>query len=301
MGKIDELRIRFGLAGELRFQSLRGDFVIVEVRNRHAEARIALQGAQVLHWQPAGAQPVIWLSDEAQLAHGKSIRGGVPVCWPWFGPHASDASLPAHGYARTTLWAPVQAESLADGSTELVFEIEPRPEHRSIWPYEARVRNRVRVGESLRVELITINESSAPLPLSQALHTYFRVGDIESVEVRGLDGCDYFDKVGAGGRKRQVGPVTIADEVDRIYLDTGPKCQIRDPILGRRIHIACEGSRSTVVWNPWQAKADRMGDLGKDGFRRMLCVETANAAEDARVVAPGEQHRLAAEYRLMPL
>ncbi len=209
--------------------------------------------------------------------------------------------MPSHGFARTSPWALVEADSCADGSTQLLLELEPGAGMRPGWPHATRLRSRVNVGMSLSIELVTVNEGELTVTLSQALHSYFRVGDIGTVEVVGLDGREYLDKADEGRRKRQHGPVGIAGEVDRIYLATGPACEIRDAALGRRIHISSDGSRSTVVWNPWQAKAERLGDLGPDGYRHMLCVETANAAEDARRLGPGAQHRLRAEYRVARL
>ena len=300
MSTIESLNAEFGIPGEIEFRALARDYPVAEVGNRHANASIALNGAQVLAYRPAGQEPLIWLSKESKLAPGKSARGGVPVCWPWFGPHASEASFPAHGYARATPWRPVAVRSLPDGATELSFELEPQPGHQALWPYASTVRNRVTVGDTLRVELLTTNDGDLPFTLTQALHTYFQVGDIGAVSVHGLEGCDYLDKVGEGGRKHQHGPIDFPGEVNRIYLDTPPNSEIHDPSMTRRILITSEGSRSTVVWNPWQAFADKLGDMGPDGFRRMVCVETANAAEDSVSLAPGEQYRLSAEYRIAP-
>ncbi len=298
MNTIEDLSAKFGIAGELDFRSLAGDFVVAAVTNRHATATIALQGAQVIGYQPHGEDPLVWLSEDASLAPGKSIRGGVPVCWPWFGPHVSETSFPAHGFARTTPWNIVKARSLSSGATELLFELEPGPEHRHLWPWTSRARLSVTVGEALGLELVTSNEGDAPFTLSQALHTYFLVGDIDAISIHGLEGCDYLDKVGEGGRGHQDGPIDFPGEVNRIYLDTPPHSEIRDPSMKRRILIASEGSRSTVVWNPWRAFAEKLGDMGPDGYRRVVCVETANAADDSVDLASGEEYRLSAEYRI---
>ncbi len=286
----------YGISGQVNFKEGPGGLAVVEVTNTHAAAVIALQGAHVMNWSPRGAHPVIWLSKAAKLAPGKSIRGGVPVCWPWFGPHASDTALPAHGYARTTPWEVVHSEALAGGATRVVFRLIENDATRAQWPHPTPVECHITVGASLEIELVTRNAGAAPVTIGQALHTYFEVSDIRHVTIDGLDGCPYLDKVDGGQRKRQAGPVSFSGEVDRIYLDSVVACRIDDPGLRRRIVISKRGSRSTVVWNPWIEKAAKMGDLGDDGYLRMVCVESANAADDVVTIAPGAEHRLWVRY-----
>ncbi len=300
MSNIERLNRDFGAAG-VRFVEGPGGLVVAEVNNAHAGARIALQGAHVLSYQKNGEAPIIWLSRFAKYAVGKSVRGGVPVCWPWFGPHASNPKFPGHGFARTVPWRVVQVSALADGSTCLEFQLEQSAETRAQWPHASDVRNIVTVGAKLTVELLTTNTGSEAFPLGQALHTYFDIGDVRRAVVNGLDGCDYIDKVDGGRRKRQQGAVTFHGETDRIYLATGNRCEIKDPAMNRTIVIESRGSRSTVVWNPWHEKADKMGDFGPDGWTGMVCVETANAADDIRTLAPGDRHSLTAIYASAPL
>jgi D-hexose-6-phosphate mutarotase len=170
---------------------------------------------------------------------------------------------------------------------------------RAQWPHASVVRNTITVGQELEVELATTNTGAAPFQLGQALHTYFTVGDIRRTTVAGLEGCEYLDKVGGSVRKRQDGPVAFTQETDRIYLGTRGCCGIVDPVLDRTILITSTGSRSTVVWNPWIEKADKMGDFGPDGHLGMVCVETANAAEDVITLAPGATHCMTAQYRIV--
>jgi len=166
------------------------------------------------------------------------------------------------------------------------------------WPYPSELECRVKVGKTLEVELITRNTGLEPFTLGCALHTYFEVGDVRKVEVLGLEEAAYIDKVN-GGKNRQSGPVTVNSEVDRIYLDTASDCLIRDPIYGRVIRVEKQGSRSTVVWNPWLEKAGKMGDLGDDGYLNMLCVESCNAADDVVTVPPGKSHQLSVRYSVL--
>jgi len=280
----------------LCFKNGKGDIPVVEIRNEHASATISMQGAQVLSWIPEGEEEVIWVSDDASFAPGKSVRGGVPVCWPWFGAHASNQDFPAHGFARTTLWQILCTEALKDGSTRISFTTQPQAENEKMWLPETSVQYRITVGKKLEMELITSNSGSEPISITQALHTYFKVGDVSNVLLHGLDDTEYLDKLENFERKHQHGPVTIEEEVDRIYLNTASDCVIEDKTLNRNIIIIKCGSHSTVVWNPWQETANKMGDLGEEGYKKMLCVESSNAAEDVVSIEPGKLHHLWVQY-----
>jgi glucose-6-phosphate 1-epimerase len=256
----------------LCFVNGRGDIPVVEIKNKHARAIISLQGAQVLSWIPAGEEDVIWVSEDATFAAGKSVRGGVPICWPWFGAHESNKTFPSHGFARTTSWQALSTEALDDGNTRISFTTQPTKENAEMWPADTTVQFQLTIGQKLQLELITHNNGEQPITISQALHTYFNVGDVSKLKLHGLDDTFYLDKTDNLKRKHQRGPVTINEEVDRIYLDTTSDCVIEDEELKRNIIIVKCGSHSTVVWNPWQEIADKMGDLGEQGYKKMLCV-----------------------------
>lgn len=299
MTRLAELQLRFAAADFLSFSEIAPGFIVIDVTTPFSAARIALQGAHVMTWQPKSQKPVIWLSQAAKFAPGKSIRGGVPICWPWFGPHATESGYPGHGFARTIPWLLLEAHRLPDRRVRLVFEPQLDETCRAQWPHASTVRFTVTLGQELVVSLATTNTGSTSFTLGQALHTYFAVGDVHRIEIAGLEGCRYIDKVDGGKRKKQQGRVTIVGEVDRIYLDTAGCCGIIDPAWKRTILITSTGSRSTVVWNPGKEKAARMGDFGRQGEDRMVCVETANAAADAITLAPGETHRMTAQYRVI--
>ncbi len=299
--ELSALNARHGIAGQLVFKEVPGGLTVAEVTNPQATATIALQGAHVMTFAPRGHKPVIWLSRAAKLAPGKSIRGGVPVCWPWFGPHATEPTFPGHGFARTVLWEVIEASALSDGGTRLVFRLVPTDATRAQWPQVTPVECHITVGRALDIELVTRNQEAGPITIGDALHTYFEVSDIRQVMIDGLDGCPYLDKMDGGQRKQQTGAVTIGAEVDRIYLDSTADCLINDPGWQRRIRIAKRGSRSTVVWNPWIEKAAKMGDFGDNGYLNMVCVESANAADDVVTIAPGGEHRLAVRYSVEPV
>ena len=296
-----ELNNEFSLEvanNNLHIRAGKGEIPIIEVENTLASAIISLQGAHVLSWIPKGEEEVIWLSEDASFALGKSVRGGIPICWPWFGAHESNNNFPAHGFARTTEWQIISTEALADGTTRISFTTGPISETESMWPTDTTVQYQLTIGKKLELELITHNNSDRAITISQALHTYFNVGDIDDVYLHGLDDTVYLDKPDNFNRKHQKGHITIDGEVDRIYLDTARDCVIEDKALNRNIIIIKCGSHSTVVWNPGKEVADKMGDLGVDGYKKMLCVESSNAAEDTVTIEPGKTHQLWVQYEV---
>ncbi len=301
MTTLNSLNQRFAIAGHLQFIEVDGGLVFAEINNAHATSSIALQGAHIATFQPKGEQPVIWLSKLARFVPGKSIRGGVPICWPWFGPHATDGKLPGHGYARTVMWDVLETKALPDGSTFLRFGLIENDTTRAQWPHACSVQLEATVGKALRVELVTRNTGNAAFQLGEALHTYLHISDVGQMAIRGLESCEYLDKVNDFSRFKQQNGIVIESEVDRVYVHTAADCVIEDKGLKRAIRIAKQGSQSTVVWNPWTEKADKMGDFGQDGHRGMVCVESGNALENVVTLAAGETHRLVAVYSVEKL
>lgn len=301
-----DLNARHGQPG-LQFTSGPGGLVYAEIDNAGGVATICLQGAHVVSWRPkAQVEPVVWVSGQAKYGPGKSIRGGVPVCWPWFGPHATDKTLPGHGFARTVMWQVSGSETLADGDTRVRFMLMPNEQTHSQFPKACRVELVATVGAMLRVDLVTTNLDNDAIEIGEALHTYFRIGDIGTATVAGLEDATYVDKVDGGQRKTQRGAVAFAGEVDRVYVNTAAECVIADPDLKRRIRIAKRGSQSTVLWTPWQEKAEKMGDFGpgrhnQGGWREMVCVESGNALDDVVSVPAGESHALSVVYSVESL
>jgi glucose-6-phosphate 1-epimerase len=295
--QIFTLNETFGISGELSFRDAGDGFIVIDINNNNCTASIAMQGAHLMKWTPKDEQPVIWISPVAKLAHGKSIRGGVPICWPWFGAHATEASFPGHGFARTVPWKVTRTEALVDGGTRISFAIDEINSEQ--WPYQAPAEIHMNISNTLELELTTENQGDEIIILGDALHTYFCVGDVSKISIQGLDGCDYLDKVDASARKRQQGDVRIASEVDRVYFDKGQDVVIDDPVMQRRIRIEKRNSHSTIVWNPWVEKCQKMGDFGSDdGYLGMVCVESANAVDDVVQVSPGETHSLWMRYSI---
>ena len=265
----------------------------LDVATPHATAQIYAHGAQLTAWQPSHASaPVLWMSGHSLFRHDKPIRGGVPLCFPWFGPHPGDSSVPAHGFARVSPWTLCDAGQSADGAVSLTFQLEA-DNASPVWPHHFHADLRLTIGSTLRIDLDVHNVDTVPFTFEEALHTYLTVGSIEQVTVAGLEGTAYLDKVAGGRDDRQNDqPIAFHGETDRVYLDTEAACVVHDPGLARRITIAKGGSRSTVVWNPWIAKARSMPDFGDDEWRGMVCVETANVGEAAVTIRPGDMHTM---------
>ncbi len=287
----------FGIANQLNFKEGPGGLVVAEIKNPHSEAMVALHGGHILAFRPHDHVPVLWLSRLARFEKGQAIRGGIPVCWPWFADHSTDKTKPAHGFVRTAVWAVSESETLADESTRLKLFIADSAQTMKLWPHPFRLAIDVSVSAVLRIKLTATNTGKAPFVCSGALHSYFSISSPSQITIKGLAGCDYLDKVDRFRRKRQEGDIAIAKETDRIYLDTTDDCIIEDRGLQRQIGIAKNGSRTTVVWNPWIDKAGAMKDFGDDEYRHMVCVETANAANDTISLAPGGTHTLEAIIR----
>lgn len=292
--ELSALNERFALGSELSFQSGPGGLVLASVDNAQASASISLQGGQLLAWQPKDqAQPVIWLSQRARFAPRTAIRGGIPICWPWFGAHAESPDYPAHGIARISPWQVSSTRRLDSGATEMALSL-PASEHiLALWPHPVRASLRITIGATLQVELTTSNEGERTCFVSEALHSYFQVGDIADIRLLGLEGALYVDKVDKDARRRQAGPVSFTGEVDRVYVDTEATCLIEDTRLQRLIQIDKSGSATTVVWSPWAERAGKMLDIGADAWRQMVCVESANALDNALNLGPGASHTLA--------
>lgn len=259
------------------------------------QARIAAQGAHLLDWTPAGASPVLWLSDAAHFRVGKAIRGGVPLCWPWFGPNA-DPALPAHGFARTQVWSLAHAE-IGEQSATLVWELTDNDATRALWPHPFHLRYTMEIGRTLTLMLEMTHLGAAPAAFSYALHSYFAVADVESARIDGLDGHRCLDKL-SGADIVHTGPLRLADATDQVYLGApGPFLLSRGGNLPP-VHIDSQGCPSAIVWNPWQATAAGMADMRGDGWRQMLCLENGAVLDDAIELMPGASHRAGIHLRL---
>ena len=288
---ISQLNQRFGIPGQAAFREGPGGLPVLTVTQSHGTLELTPYGGHVLSYQPAGHAQVLFVSRDSSSLPGKPIRGGIPVCWPWFGPNANDPSQPMHGFARLMFWD-VEAVDIGPEETEVRLGLRDDARTREYWPHAFELTLRIVLGRRLQIELTTRNTGSQPFVLTQALHTYFAVGDIGRVSIEGLEQASYFDSLTRLTMAPEGAPIASRSEVDRIYADTAADCRIRDAALGRRICVAKRGSQATVVWNPWVEKARRMPDFGDDEFPAMVCIEAANARDDAITLPPGHSHTL---------
>ena len=281
------------------------------IRHGQAELLVAQQGAHILSYQLAGQPPLIWLNDEAVFKSGKSIRAGVPVCWPWFGNLArnpqsvqamrvSHEEAPAHGLVRAMDWELGSIET--DGEGLKVEFVLPYPEGGLPgWPHQVDLKLSIRLDEQLHISLTSINQGADEVAISQALHSYFAVSDVRNVHVEGVNGLSYIETLEDWKLKPQVGDLRFTGETDRIYLDTPALLSIVDPAWERRVELTSSGSRSAVIWNPWIDRAAAFSDMADDGWQRMLCIETANVWDDVVELAPGATHSLSVSIGSEPL
>jgi glucose-6-phosphate 1-epimerase len=297
--RIEELNERFGISGSVRVEQGNGGLPRLRISTAAGAGEIYLHGAQVTSWRPAGGDEVIFLSERSHWEDGKAIRGGVPVCFPWFRGKADDPKAPAHGFARTRQWTLESVEAVDDRSVTVVCATVADDGTRHWWPNDFRVVHRITIGKTLRMELIATNIGSTTFRFEEALHSYFRVADVECVTVRGLAGISYLDNMDGNREKVQAGDLKLRGPADNAYVNTTGAADIVDPVLGRVVRTEKENSSTTVAWNPWQQGAARLADLGDDEWRGMICVEASNILSAAVSLDPGEQHTLRALVRLV--
>lgn len=290
--QIATLNEHFAITGHVRFLAGENGLPMARIENALATAEVYLYGAHITAFQPKGDEPVLWMSPLVQFQPGKAIRGGVPVIWPWFGPHATDSTKASHGFVRTAEWQVNSTEALADGSTQVRFRLTDNASTRALWPHAFALDLTITVGSELAIDLTSRNTGDQPFTASGALHTYFAVADVTQMVIEGLTECDYIDQLDGRQIKRQTGDIHIRREVDRIYVNSDDTCIIHDALLSRKIQVKKAGSQTTVVWNPWIEKARAMADFSDEGYQHMVCIEAANAAEDVVRLAPGEAHTL---------
>ena len=255
-------------------------------------ARLTPHGAHVCEWAPAGqTSSVLFLSPRAVFAAGKAIRGGIPVCFPWFANHPSDATKPAHGFGRTRSWEMSDIARDDADDVRVVFRLAADATTHALWPSDFVATLTATLGRALTVTLEVENTGAAELAYESALHTYLTVGDVETIRIHGLERTRFNDKVDRLEKMSADAPLSVTGEVDRVYLDTTATCTVDDPLSARRIRIAKSGSQATVVWNPGGVKGVAMPDLG-DAWRRFVCIETANCGPHVVHLAPGARHAM---------
>ncbi|MGD8172322.1 D-hexose-6-phosphate mutarotase [Vibrio sp. TRT 21S02] len=262
---------------------------VVRVIHEKATAGIALHGGHVVSFTPAGQEDLIWMSEKAIFDGKAALRGGIPVCWPWFGRIAA----PAHGFARTAEWELVEHRE-NDNGVIIELALFPTEEIHDIWPHMFDARLVVEVAEELKVTLKVMNIDDEAWVFSGALHTYLNVGDIKQVQTMGM-GAEYIDGLKAGEVCQGGDVLQLTDTIDRVYTQPEAQILVKDPVLNRTLNVENQGHNSAVLWNPWAEGAQGMSDMADNGYETMLCVEStlhAPVIEEGKTLQPGESHLL---------
>ena len=287
--QIDALDRAFGIADIVAVVPGNGGLPKLRVTLPSASAEVYLHGAQITSWRPAGADETLFVSEHSNWKKGSAIRGGIPICFPWFRGKADDPAAPAHGFVRTKEW---RLDSVTKDGESVVVALSTDSDEstRRWWPHPFRIVLKLLIGTTLRLELKVTNTGHAPFRFEEALHSYLRVSDAASVRVRGLDRVSYLDNVDGNRRKTQSGDVAFRAQTDNAYIDVSGSAELMDAEWRRAIVTEKVNSGTTVVWNPWHEGAASLRDLGGDEWRQFACVEAANILSTAISLAPGQEH-----------
>jgi len=300
MQNLTELNDSFAIPGMLTFQQGNGGLLCAQITTPACTATLYLHGAHLTHWQPEGQSSVFFLSEHSKYEAGKAIRGGIPLIFPWFGARA-DGAGPTHGFARTQVWD-VAFTAVSGDDLHLTVTLGPTEESRKLGFDNFRVAYELIFGRELTLRFSVANQGKEALHFEEGMHTYFQVSDVANVSVLGLKDTEFLDKIDNFKRKRQTDEVLrVTRATDRPYLNTEATLTLEDPGLTRSIVNAKQGSKTTVVWNPWAEQAAALPDLGPDEWRHMLCVETVNAVDNALILQPNEAHTMEAKISVQPV
>jgi glucose-6-phosphate 1-epimerase len=294
MFDIEELDDKYSIEGEVGFAELEENMVFITVSNKYADADICLYGAQITNFRPHKAMEILWMSPESNFQEGKPIRGGIPVCFPWFGPHKTDSAKPQHGFARLMHWNVFETATLPSGETMIRLQLCSSAETKTYWNYDFCAEMTFVVGKTLNANLKVTNTSSTPFEYTCALHSYYSVSSIEEIAIEGLQNTGYYNQLEPGDYVQESPELKIKKAETRHYYDTEATCIIDDPFFGRRIRVAKSGSKVTTVWNPGEETCSNIDDMADDAFHAFVCIEAVNAFNDVIKLAPGESHETSA-------
>lgn len=285
---IDELDEKFSIEGELGFGENEEGMVFISVSNKHAEADISLYGAQILNYRPYKTIDILWMSPDSFFQEGKPIRGGIPVCFPWFGPHKTDATKPQHGFARLMQWNIIETATLPFGETLVKMQLCSTEATKKYWEYDFCAEMIFVIGKTLTATLKIINTSVSQFEYTCALHSYFNISSIEEIKIEGLQNTAYYNQLDNQTYKQESDLLEINEATTRHYLNTATDCVLHDPVFRRRIVASKKGSKVTTVWNPGEETCAKIDDIPDDGFHSFVCIEATNAFDYPIKLNPGE-------------
>jgi glucose-6-phosphate 1-epimerase len=295
---IDELDEKFSIEGELGFAELEEDLVFITVSNKFADADICLYGAHVTSFKPRNSMEILWMSPDSSFEEGTPIRGGIPVCFPWFGPHKTDPEEPQHGFARLMYWDVLETATLPSGETLVRLQLCSSEETKAYWENDFCAEMKIVVGTVLNVTLNVTNTSEVPFEYTCALHSYFSLSAIENLSIEGLEGVSYFNQLTGEKDVQKEFFLHIQEPLTRHYLGTETPVVIEDTAFNRRIKVDKSGSKVTTVWNPGEETCAKIGDLPDDAWETFVCVEATNAFDYPVQLAAGESFETSATIGL---
>jgi glucose-6-phosphate 1-epimerase len=296
--QIDALNRTFGIPNVVTVVSGNGGLTKIRVTAPSASAEIYLHGAHVTSWQPASADEVLFVSSQSHWQDGRAIRGGIPICFPWFRAKTDDPSAPAHGFVRTRQW---RLDSVkADGeSVVAVCSTESDESTQRWWPHSFRLMHIISIGKFLKLQLVVTNTGQTSFRFEEALHTYFRVNQVSSSIIRGFDQVKYLDNNDGNRQKVQSGDLILRGKTDNAYLDVSGAAELIDPARRRVLRTEKSNSATTVVWNPWQDGTAALSDLGDEEWRQFACVEASNILSSTISLASGQEHSMQATLSVL--
>ncbi|MDD2357160.1 MAG: D-hexose-6-phosphate mutarotase [Thiovulaceae bacterium] len=266
----------------VEFKTFSNGFPYIEVTNSVSSAKIALQGAHIFEYKKDGKNELLWLSSLAQFEENKPIRGGIPICWPWFGPH-SEPSLPQHGFARISLFSFISCDEKDDITSVVTLKLTDSPKSKILWDFSFELLVTISISKELYVSIKTTNTDIKEFKITEALHTYLNVENILDAEVFGVKKSTYFDQL-SKTMKVQKNDLHIDQEIDRIYINPNNKLTLKEK--NRTIFLQNSHSNSLVIWNPWREKVKSIKDMQDHEYKNMLCIESANVLDDSKIVQP---------------
>ena len=291
---IDELDEKFSIEGEVGFAELENDLVFITVSNKYADADICLYGAHVTSFRPRNTMDILWMSTDSLFEVGKPIRGGIPVCFPWFGPHKTDPEKPQHGFARLMYWDVLETAVKPNGETLIRLQLCSSEETKAYWSHDFCAEMTITVGLTLVVNLKVTNTSSEPFQYGCALHSYYSLSALESLSIEGLQGTTYYNQLSGENGIQEEEALEITGPLTRHYLNTETPVIIADSAFRRRIKVDKSGSKVTTVWNPGAETCAKIGDMPDDGYETFVCVEATNAFDYPVKLAAGESFETSA-------
>ncbi len=297
--KIEHLNREYGIKGHLKIDKGNGHLPFIFINNKRASAIISLHGAQILSYKPhREAEDLLFVSQNSWYEEGRAIRGGIPLCWPWFGPDPLNLKRPDHGFVRNGLWRILSTEASSDSVTKIVFQYENTEKSLEYWPQAFMLKLEVIISDTLSLNLITHNTGDHPFTITQAIHTYFNIGHINEVEILGLDKSTYRNKFDISGEHQQTGKLTFNAEVNRIHKNVEEYLYINDNAFNRKITITSNHNKTVVVWNPGANLPPNITDLESTDYQRFVCIESGNVSSDTIEILPNCEFSLSANYKI---